>query len=362
MKLLENIFNRLRPQFDEGKRLSPFRPVLNMFEGILLSSPEKAEHPPFGRDSIDIKRYMILVVFALIPSFIAGLYFFGYRIFLMLLVSYGCGAIVEFSFAIIRKHEINEGFLVSGFIFPLILPINTPLWLVGVGISFGIIVGKEVFGGVGRNLFNPALVGRVFIALAYPAIMASSWQAPSQNLWGHLFNPVLLPVTDAVSAATPLIAAKSGNFASLFDLFIGRVAGSSGETSALAIITGGLFLIFVGIANWRITLSMLLSFCGLNLIISMLSPMSVNPVLYNLFSGGLLFGAFFMATDPVTGPITLRGKWVYGMIIGSLALVIRSYSGYVEGVMFAILIGNICAPLIDEVIIKTKMRKYANEK
>jgi len=341
MKLLEKYLNRLRPLFDKDKKLSMFHPIFDAFESIILATPGKTEHPPFGRDSIDIKKYMSLVIFALFPSLIAGLYFFGYRIFLMLLVSYTFGGIIEVTFAIIRKHEINEGFLVTGFIFPLILPINTPLWLVAVGISFGVVVGKEVFGGVGRNLFNPALVGRIFLALAYPTIMASSWRTPSQNPWGYLLNPALQPVVDSVSSATPLIAAKSGELYPLWDLFIGRITGSTGETSGLAIMIGGLFLIFVGIASWRITLSTLLSFCGLNLILRISYPLSVNPGLYNLFSGGLLFGAFFMATDPVTGPITMRGKWAYGMIIGILALVIRSFSGYVEGVMVEILLGNV---------------------
>ena len=360
MKSLEKLFNKLRPLFDKDKKLSWVSPIFEAFETIILATPRKTEHPPFGRDSIDIKKYMSLVIVALVPSLIASIYFFGYRILLMLLVSYVFGAIVEVSFAIIRKHEINEGFLVTGFIFPLILPINTPLWLVAVGISFGTIVGKEIFGGVGRNLFNPALVGRIFLSLAYPAIMASSWQAPSENLWGYL-NPVFQPAIDAVSGATPLIAAKSGQFYPLWDLFIGRIPGSSGETSALAIIIGGLFLIAIGIANWRTVLSILLSFCGLNFFLNILNPGSVNPVLYNLFSGGLLFGAFFMATDPVTGPITLKGKWAYGFIIGSMAFLIRSYSGYVAGVMFAFLLGNICAPLIDQVIIHSKTRKYKNE-
>jgi Na+-transporting NADH:ubiquinone oxidoreductase subunit B/electron transport complex protein RnfD len=362
MKIVENIFEKLKPLFGKGKKLERLYPLYEMFEGMMLSSTQKTKNAPFGRDPIDIKRYMFMVVFALLPAFLASVYFFGYRMLLMLLVSYGAGAVIEVTFAIIRKHEVNEGFLVSGFIFPLVLPINTPLWLVAVGIMFGITVGKEIFGGTGRNIFNPALIGRVFIALAYPAVMADAWQAPAPGIFGHLLNFSFQPMADAVSAATPLIVAKSGEMASIFDLFIGRVGGSAGETSALAIIIGGLFLMRVGIANWRIPLSILLTFTGLNVIVNMVSPGIANPVQFNLLAGGLLFGSFFMATDPVTGPITLKGKWAYGIIIGGIAFLIRSFSGYVEGVMFAIILGNVCAPLIDEIIIRTKMRKIANER
>ncbi len=361
MKPLEKLSNKLSPLFEKGGKLSVFYPVFEMFDALLLSTLGKSEHPPFGRDSINLKKYMSLVIVALFPTFLASYYFFGWRILLMLFVSYAAGAVVEISFAVIRKHEVNEGFLVSGFIYPLILPINTPLWLVAVGIVFGILVGKEVFGGTGRNLFNPALVGRCFIALAYPAIMAGSYGVPSQSLWGY-FTPLIQAAPDAISSATPLIAARSGQFLPLWDLFSGRISGSCGETSALAIIIGGVYLIAIGIANWRITFSMLLAFCGLNFILEYFTSISVSPVLYNLFSGGLLFGAFFMATDPVSGPITTGGKWAYGIIIGLLAFVIRNFSGYAEGVTFAILLGNICAPLIDQIIIQIKIKEYAHER
>jgi Na+-translocating ferredoxin:NAD+ oxidoreductase RnfD subunit len=230
---------------------------------------------------------------------------------------------------------------------------------VGVGVAFGVLVGKEVFGGTGRNLFNPALVGRMFVAIGYPSATTSNWIAPGAGTWGRLAGH---PAgADAVTLATPLVQAKSGDLAAPLDLFLGRVAGSAGETSALAILLGGAFLVLIGIASWRTVAAVLLSFTGLNALLRVLAPGAVSPVWFNLLSGGFLFGAFFMSTDPVTGPITQPGKWLYGVIIGAVALLIRSFSGFVEGVMFAILFGNICAPLIDEVVVRIRGRRYARE-
>jgi Na(+)-translocating NADH:ubiquinone oxidoreductase B subunit len=279
----------------------------------------------------------------------------------MLLVSYVAGAIVEVTFAVIRKEEVSEGFLVTGFLFPLIVPPGLPLWMVAVGVAFGVLVGKEVFGGTGRNLFNPALVGRVFLALGYPQAMTSNWIQPGTGTWGRLAHLGSSSIADAVTSATPLVLGKAGNYGSLLDLFLGRVTGSAGETSALAILVGGLFLVGVGIANWRTVLSLLTTFIVLTAVLHAAAPASVGPVWFNLFSGGILFGAFFMATDPVTGPVTQKGHYFYGFIIGAVTILIRSFSGFVEGMMFAILFGNICAPLIDEVIIRFRMRRFARE-
>jgi Na(+)-translocating NADH:ubiquinone oxidoreductase B subunit len=277
----------------------------------------------------------------------------------MLLVSYVAGGATEMLFSVIRKEELNEGFLVTGFIYPLVLPPGLPLWTVAIGVVFGVVVGKEIFGGTGRNLFNPALVGRVFLALGYPALMTGTWIVPATGGWGHLAMRLDITGADAVSTATPLVSAKAGEFASSLDLFFGNVLGSVGETSALAVLIGGLFLVLVGVANWRTVVSILVSFVGLNAILRLAAPDAVAPVLFNLLSGGLLFGAFFMATDPVSGPVTIPGKWTYGLLIGVMTLLVRSFSGFVEGMMFAILFGNVCAPLIDEVIIRMRMRRYA---
>ncbi len=361
MKLLRKIFDKVEPVFDKGKPLAAFYPIYSMFDNMMFLTSEKSQNAPFGRDPIEIKRYMFFVIIALGPCFLGALYFYGIRVLWMLIVSYAAGAVVEIAFAIIRKEEVNEGFLVSGFIFPLILPPGIPLWLVAVGMIFGILVGKEVFGGTGRNLFNPALVGRCFLALGYPSAMAGSWISPGTGTLGNLLTNYQLAAPEAISSATPLVQAKSGVLAPLKDLFFGNVLGSAGETSAILVILGGILLIAVGMANWRTVLSIILSFAGFNLLFNLFSPGTANPVLFNMLSGGFLFGAFFMATDPVTSPITISAKWPYGVLIGLLALLIRTFSGFVEGMMFAILLGNIFAPLFDEVVIRVRMKRYAKK-
>jgi len=362
MKGLKAILEKARPAFEEGGRLARLKPVFQALDHFLFAAAEKASNAPFGRDPLDVKRFMSLVILALLPSLAAAIYFYGWRVLLMLLVSYAAGGLVEVLFAIIRKEEINEGFLVTGFIFPLILPPGIPLWLVAVGVSFGVVIGKEIFGGTGRNLFNPALVGRVFLAIGYPAALTSTWIQPLGGSWGRLLEPFGFGVPDALTSATPLALAKGGALTGAFELFVGRTAGSAGETSALAILLGGLFLLLVGAANWRTVLALLASFAGLAAVFHGLLPATVPPVWFHLLSGGLLFGAFFMATDPVSGPVTRAGKWAYGILIGAVTILIRSFTAYVEGVMFAILLGNIFAPLIDEVVIRLKARSYAHER
>jgi len=358
MHILQRIMNRVRPQFEEGGRFARLHPVFQALDNFLFAAPLKPVVRPFARDPLDVKRYMSLVIVALLPCFIASVYFFGWRIILLLIVSYGVGAVVEVLFAVIRKEEVNEGFLVTGFIFPLILPPGLPLWIAALGILFGVLVGKEVFGGTGRNVFNPALVGRLFLALGYPAAMTSAWINPATGGWGRITMSIAAATGDAVTSATPLVAAKGGVLAAPFDLFVGRVLGSAGETSALAVLLGGVFLIVVGVASGRTVLGILISFVALNAALRAVNPAAVNPIWFNLLSGSLLFGTFFMATDPVSGPVTRSGKWAYGIVIGATTLLIRSFSGFVEGVMFAILLGNICAPLIDEVVIRAKIRRY----
>lgn len=357
-----SMIEKTRPLFEQGGKLERWHPVFQAVDHFLFSAPGITENAPFGRDPLDVKRYMSLVIVALLPSFAASLYFFGWRVLLMMLVSYAAGGVVEVLFAIFRKEEINEGFLVTGFIFPLILPPGLPLWMVAVGVIFGVLVGKEVFGGTGRNLFNPALVGRGFLALGYPAAMTKTWLEPGGGTWGRLFSRFSVGTPEAVTSATPLVLAKHGALTSGLDLFIGHVGGSAGETSALAILLGGCFLVLVGVASWRTVLGILASFVALGAILHSASPVLVSPVWFNLLSGGLLFGAFFMATDPVSSPITQSAKWAYGILIGAITLLIRSFSGYVEGVMFAILLGNICAPLFDEVVIRSRIRRVARER
>ncbi|MHC4559099.1 MAG: RnfABCDGE type electron transport complex subunit D [Planctomycetota bacterium] len=362
MKIVANLLEKMRPLFSKGGKFERLHCVFDAADNALFSTPLRTENAPFGRDAIEIKRYMFTVIIALMPAFLASLYFFGWRVLIMLMVSFIAGGTVEILFAVVRKEEIYEGFLVTGFIFPLILPPSVPLWMVAVGIVFGVLVGKEVFGGTGRNLFNAALVGRCFLALGYPAVMTAGWMEPGTGTFGRLFSKFSIGTVDAATTATPLVMAKSGEYVSGASLFLGNVMGSVGETSALAILLGGLLLLLTRVANWRTVFGTLGSFAGLGMILHHHLPDMVNPVLFNMLSGGLLFGAFFMATDPVTGPVTRSGKWAYGILIGTVTLLIRSFSGYVEGVTFAILLGNISAPLIDEVVIRCRIRRYALER
>ena len=233
--------------------------------------------------------------------------------------------------------------------------------MVAVGVAFGVVVGKELFGGTGRNLFNPALVGRCFLALAYPKDMSASWLEPVAAFPGRLLQYVSSNPVDAVTSATPLGAAKQGQLADISDLLLGNVSGSAGETSAILIIMGGMFLVLAGVANWRTVAAVLGSFMLLSAGLYWSGSTTVTPQ-WHILAGGLLFGAFFMATDPVTSPTTNAGKWVYGGIIGLTTALIRNFTGYVEGVTFAILLGNITAPILDHVVIRFSMRRWRNER
>lgn len=360
MKFLLHIFEKVRPVFEDGK-LSSMKPLYEAMENFFFAPSAKTLYAPFGRDPLDIKRYMSIVIIALLPSVAASLYFFGLRIIPVIVVSYMAGGMVEVAFAIIRKENINEGFLVTGLIFPLILPPTTPLWMVAVGCAFGVFVGKEIFGGTGRNLFNPAIVGRCFLALAYPAAMSSSWLEPGHSVIGRLLQYVSASDIDAVTSATPLIHAKQGLFEDVSHLVLGSVPGCIGETSKLMIICGGIFLIATKVANWRTVVSILGSAAVFETVLYAVSPEQYAPAVWHLFAGGLLFGAFFMATDPVSSPSTNEGKWLYGILIGAVTIMIRNFSGYVEGVMFAILLGNIAAPIIDEAVFSIRIRMLHNE-
>jgi Na(+)-translocating NADH:ubiquinone oxidoreductase B subunit len=361
MKAIANLLKRHKPLYAEGGKLRLFWPVYQAADNFFFSHIEEVKHAPYGRDPIDLKRYMSMVIVALLPALLASIYYFGPRILIMMLVSYMAGGLVEVGFSIVRKEEINEGFLVTGFIFPLVLPPGLPYWMVAVGMIFGVLVGKEVFGGTGRNLFNAALLGRCFLLLGYPAALSKSWVAPQPGAWLTWLKALPGVPADALTGATPLMLAKNGTLTPLWDLFVGQTSGSVGETSALAILIGGLVLVGTRVASLRTTLGCLLSFSILGALLHWAVPARVSPLPFNLLSGGFLFGAFFMATDPVTGPVTGTARWIYGAIIGSVTILIRSFSGYVEGAMFAILLGNIFAPLLDEIVIRFKIRSYARE-
>jgi len=366
VKWLLKIIDATRPTFEEGGKLQILNPVFGALEHFFFAPATRTIGAPHVRDPLDLKRVMSVVIIAVMPCVLAALYFFGLRFIAMIVVTYAAGLTVEAIFAMVRKEGINEGFFVTGFLFPLILPPNLPLWMVALGVAFGVFIGKELFGGTGRNVFNPALVGRCFLSLAYPKTMAASWVEPSHELAGSLLTWVS-PSLDAVSGATPLALAKQGKMIDTAHMLFGSISGSAGETSAILIILGGVFLLFTRVANWRTVVSMLGSFAIMTgaLIVggSVAYPVSgvFGPVMWHLFAGGILFGAFYMATDPVTSPTTNAGKWLYGIIIGSTTVLIRNFTGYVEGVTFAILLGNIVAPILDEIVIGIRIRRLGNE-
>jgi len=361
VKLLETLFDRTRPWFERGGRLHLLRPLAQGAEAFFFGSSEQTDAAPHARDPLDSKRFMMMVIIALAPALLASIYFFGLRVLAMMAVSYIAGGTVEVAFAIIRKKDIHEGFFVTGFLFPLVVPPTTPLWIVAVGVVFGVLVGKEVFGGTGRNLFNPVLVGRAFLAVAYPLPLASGFVTPGAWPWGRLAEYVTADRVDALSGATPLALGRQGEFGNWFDMLIGNISGSAGETSALAILIGGLFLCMTRVANYRTVAGILGAVFVFSAILHAADPVRFGPPLWHLLAGGLFLGAFFMATDPVTSPATNTGKWVYGMLIGGLVVLIRSFSGWVEGVMFAILLGNLASPLIDEIFVTMRVRRLQRD-
>ena len=326
----------------EAKLLKPFAAVFETVEGIVFGPTEITAGAPHVVDHIEIKRYMSIAIIALLPSAASAVIFFGWRILLMIAASYVAGGIVEVAFALIRKKHIEEGFLVTGLIFPLVLPPTTPIWVVAVGCAIGVFFGKEVFGGTGRNIFNPALVGRLFITIAFPEIMSASWQKP---------------FADAITTATPLASFKTaGELTPLMDLFMGSAAGSIGEVFRIGIILGGIFLMVTKVSNWRVPVTYLGSVVLFGWLGNMAAPGVIAPPMFQLLSGGLLFGAMFMATDPVTSPYNKESKYIFGVMCGLLTVVIRSFSGYTEGVMFSIIFMNALTPLIDHFVVKAKYR------
>ena len=347
---------------DKGP-LRPLKPLLNAVDGFFFRTAEITPGAPHIRDGNNLKRMFIFVVFAAAPSALAGIYLFGWRVVWMILISYTVGLSVEIIFSAIRKEEISEGAFVTCMLYPLILPPDLPLWMVALGIFIGIFFGKEVFGGTGHNIFNPALVGRVFLYICFPAAMTSNWIEPMNGLGGliNYTGDVLSGATswgDSVSGATPLAAFKSsGVLTPINDLFWGNVSGSVGETSAFLVIAGGLFLVITRVADWRIPLSFLGSAAILAFILSGIYPGKFAPVSFQILSGGILFGAFFMATDPVSSPFTKGGRWFFGAMCGVLVILIRGLSGYAEGVMFAILFMNIFTALIDQVVMSFRYRE-----
>jgi len=377
MKALRNYLDKIKPQFKEGGKFEKLHSTFDAFETFLFVPDKTTFRGSHIRDVIDLKRTMSMVIIALIPALLFGIWNAGYQHFLSLgqqagfgqiigygiqkvipivAVSYIAGLGVEFIFAQFRHEEVNEGYLVSGMLIPLVMPVDVPLWMVAVASIFAVILGKEAFGGTGMNIFNPALLARAFIFFAYPAKISGD------TIWtGGLTKGQ--GVIDGFSGATPLSKAASGaidQIPSIHDLFFGFIPGSIGETSKLAIIIGAAILIITGIGSWRIMLAGLLGGVSMTLIFNAFSAnayMTLSP-LTQIMMGSFLFGLVFMATDPVTAAQTNRGKWIYGFLIGFLAIMIRVFNpAYPEGVMLSILLMNAFAPLIDYYVVEANIKK-----
>ncbi len=394
MQFLRRYLDRLHPLFAKGGRLQKYNALYETVDTLLYTPSDVTRGSPHVRDGLDLKRLMIFVVLAVTPCALVGMYNTGYQAntamlwmgvesaggwrgglleglgigydpdsiwacfwhgflyFLPIyLVTLMAGAFWEVLFAAVRNHEVNEGFLVTSMLFTLTLPPTIPLWQVAVGISFGVVIGKEVFGGTGKNFLNPALAGRAFLFFAYPAHMS-----------GDVWTPV-----DGFSGATALALAGEGGMAAIADAnitwaqaFLGQIQGSLGATSTLACLLGAAFLLVTRIASWRIMAGVFLGMVGTTLLFNLFGnqPMAEMPWYWHLVLGGYAFGLVFMATDPVSAAMTDAGRWIFGVLIGFMTVLIRvANPAFPEGIMLAILFANVFAPLIDYFVIQAHIRR-----
>lgn len=372
MQFLQKIISQIKPNFQEGGRFHYLHSTFDAFETFLFVPAHVTRKGTHVRDSSDLKRTMIVVVLALMPALLFGMwnvgyqhvlsqglswgfwemFFFGFlKVLPIIVVSYVVGLGIEFIVAQMRGHEVNEGFLVSGMLIPLIMPVDVPLWMVALATAFAVIIGKEIFGGTGMNIFNPALLARAFVFFAYPSHI-------SGNLVWVAGLGETKAVADGFSGATPLAhlaANEVDKLPSVSDLFFGFIPGSIGETSTLAILIGAAILIFTGVGSWKIMTSVFAGGMLMGWIFNLAgaNPYMDIPAYYHLIIGGFAFGAVFMATDPVTSAQTERGKWIYGFLIGLFAVLIRVLNpAYPEGMMLSILLFNAFAPLIDYYVVQ----------
>lgn len=323
-------------------------------DAILGGSDKTVKQAPYLRDSLGMQRYMIMPILICLPLLLFSIYLYGWRALAIVAVTYIFGVLAELIFIVVRRHEITEGVLVTCMLFALALPPTIPLWMVAVGIVFGVAIGKEIFGGSGYNIFNPAIVGRAFLLIAFPVYMTTSWYAPAafDGLFGGFLH--YQPSMDALTTATPLQLIKYGDGISdhvmtpLWDLFLGMRAGSLGESSFLLLLLGAGLLITTKIIDWRLTVVMVGTMFVSGEMFHLLFPASFPATgLMQVLMGGALFAAVLNITDPVTSPMSRKGKWLFSIIVGLLTVLIRALTGYNEGVTFAILIGNMFVPLLD---------------
>ena len=387
MNALRNLVDRIKPTFEKGGKLGFLHSTFDAFETFLFVPNTVTTKGSHVRDCVDLKRVMIMVVLALIPAMLFGIWNTGHqhklafglndwtfwnvvlyglvKVLPLYAVAYLVGLGIEFVSAQIKGHEVNEGYLVSGMLIPLIVPVDVPLWMLAIAVAFAVIIGKEVFGGTGMNIWNPALLTRAFLFFSYPSRMSGdtvwtggltrymaegqAWQAGNG-------------IIDGFSGATPLADPTLSNLQpKLVDMIIGTVPGSVGETSVIAILLGAALLLWTGVASWKIMFSSVLGGLAIGYLGYAVGATDL-PGYYQLVMGGFLFGTVFMATDPVTSAQTECGKWIYGFLVGALAVTVRLWNpGYPEGMMLAILLMNTFAPLIDHYVIEASIKRRAKK-
>ena len=375
---IREILDTIKKPFGKGEKFEKFAPAVNAFDTFLYVPNHTTKHGSHIRDAVDLKRTMITVIIALLPALFYGIYNTGFqyysqigtdfttidavihgslKVLPMIAVSYIVGLTIEFAFAIFRGHEVNEGYLVTGLLIPMIMPVDIPLWMVAVSVAFAVLIGKEAFGGTGMNILNPALTARAFAFFAYPTYMSGN------KVWVSEASKV-----DGVSGETILGMLASGETAIPYDIsqmFYGGIPGSIAETSTLMVLVGALILIYTGVGSWRIMLG---SVIGAALTGWLFNLWGANELMsFNWFNhlivGGFAFGVVFMATDPVSAAQTTKGKWIYGLLVGLFCILIRVFNpAYPEGVMLAILLMNIFAPTIDHYVIEANINKRLNRK
>ncbi len=380
MEWIRQKLDKFKEPFGKGEKFEKYAPAINALDTFLYTPNHTTQKGAHVRDAVDLKRTMITVVLALVPALIFGMWNGGYqylhqlpeyadgvpfmeafmhgawKILPMIAVSYGVGLGIEFAFAIFRGHEVNEGYLVTGLLIPMIMPIDIPLWMVAISVIFAVVIGKEAFGGTGMNILNPALTARAFAFFAYPTYMSGN------KVWVSEASTV-----DAVSGETILGSLATGSDVSYsaMDMFYGIIPGSIAETSTLCILAGALLLVFTKVGSWRIILSAFIGAAVMALIFNALPNMGIEgnaltnfPWYQHLIIGGLSFGIVFMATDPVSAAQTMKGKWIYGFLIGFFAVMIRVFNpAYPEGIMLAILLMNVFAPAIDHYVIQANINR-----
>lgn len=385
MKALRKYLDKIKPNFEEGGKHPKLKSTFEAFESFLFVPNEttgaKGAHI---RDAVDLKRTITMVIIALLPALFFGMWNVGYwhhemtgeeagffcnlfyglgQVLPIIAVSYISGLFLEFMFAQIRKEQVNEGFLATGLLIPMIVPVDCPLWMVAIATMFAVLIGKEVFGGTGMNIVNPALLARAFLFFAYPGKMSGD------KVWVAGLGDAD-KVADGFSGATPLGELAHGTAfdalvagkepLSILDMFLGYMPGSVGETSTLCILIGAVILIWTGVASWKIMVSGVLGVLGMGLLLNIFGESAYTqiPVWSHLLLGGFAFGIVFMATDPVTAAQTETGKWIYGFLIGVVAILVRVVNpAFPEGVMLAILLMNVCAPLIDHIVVRQNVKR-----